>query len=347
MPFKKLWLALISLALYWPLTCIHAADVFDPGTGQVRLDSVLVGATRYQSVVVIPGRLVSVGSGAAKAPETYFDLATGQLTIRQLTAGESTYPDVVITVASVLAVGSNAPVNTGNTAPANTLVGLGGQNYPLRVSISFNASNNPHQPSAITYDFHKTDGSMTPCTYSASNEATCHGASNTITNLTVIGGPTDNSPPNNATLNAGPDSYGFSFEGKITGSTWTGTWTAVRGTATGGITTESGPFSVDVVMGTGNSTGTTTPNGAAPTIQSINFTPGAAAKLEVAFDIDMRPGYGTTGNYSPAKSYWATPRLFVIEFHSYSSGGSITLTGKDFASTGGVVLAQDRVFVFP
>ena len=88
-----------------------------------------------------------------------------------------------------------------------------------------------------------------------------------------------------------------------------------------------------------------------PTIQSLNFTSGVAAKLEVAFDTDMGPGYSTTGTYSPSRSYWATPRLFVVEFNSYVSGGSITLvkggSGGSFVSTGGVGMAADRVFVFP
>lgn len=344
MPIKKLWFALISLTLTWPLTCANAADFFDPGTGQVRLDSVLVGATRYQSVVVMPGTLVSLGSGAAKAAETYFDLASGQLTIRELTVGASIYPDVVITVAKVLAVGSSAPVNAIETAPANTLMGLRGQNYPLRVNLT--VGSNGQNLEGIAYDFHKTDGTMTPCTHSASNDATCHGAGTTITNIKLGGALIDAGSTNGVTLIAGPDRYGISFTGTLLGKTWTGTW-SLTSTTPSGTSTESGPFSVEVVMGAGNSTGSTTPTGAAPTIQSINFTPGAAAKLEVAFDIDMRPNFGTTGSYSPAKSYWATPRLFVIEFQSYSSGGSITLTGKDFASTGGVVLAQDRVFVFP
>jgi hypothetical protein len=93
------------------------------------------------------------------------------------------------------------------------------------------------------------------------------------------------------------------------------------------------------------------PSVVGPTIQSINFTPGVAAKLEVAFDTDMGHGYSTTGTYSPSRSYWATPRLFVVEFNSYVSGGSITLvkggSGGSFVSTGGVGMAADRVFVFP
>ena len=46
----------ICLALLLPAAIAHATDVFDPATGQVRLDTVLLGATRYQAVVVVPGR---------------------------------------------------------------------------------------------------------------------------------------------------------------------------------------------------------------------------------------------------------------------------------------------------
>ena len=336
-------------ALFLPLAWAQAADMFDTTTGQVRLDSVVVGATRYQAVVVVPGTLVGFGTGAPKTSETYFDLTSGHLNIRSLMVGTTAYPDVVITIGSLESVGGSAPVQASGTAPANTLVGLDGQNYPLRVSVSLNAS---RQPSAITYDFHKTDGTMTPCTHSASNDATCHGAANTFNNITASGFPaaTDPNPPANATLTVGPDSYGYSFEGKVTGMTWTGTWTAMRSTPSG-ITTQSGPFSVDVVIeqgnGQGNPNGSGSPSGPNPTILSQTFTPGTAAKLEVAFDMDMRSEFGTTGTYVPTKSYWANARLFVMELSSYTPGGNITLVGKSFVSTGGIPLAQDRIIVLP
>lgn len=124
--------------------------------------------------------------------------------------------------------------------PTGTLKYTGGESYPLRASFTINSAGN------ITggqYDFHKLDGTMTPCTYSVANDATCHGASNTFSITSQSGPLTSSGAASPITLNAGPDSYGFIFNGTMTGTTWSGTWT--NSTQTGG-----GTFSVNVGIST-------------------------------------------------------------------------------------------------
>ena len=127
-----------------------------------------------------------------------------------------------------------------STAAIGTFNYTGGQSYPLRASFTINSAG------FITggeYDFHKLDGTMTPCTYSVANDATCHGASNTISITSQSGLLTSSGAASPITLNAGPDSYGFIFNGTMTGTTWSGTWT--NSTQTGG-----GTFSVNVGIST-------------------------------------------------------------------------------------------------
>jgi hypothetical protein len=63
------------------------------------------------------------------------------------------------------------------SAAPGTLKVNGGESYPLRAGLTIDSSG------AVTggaYDFHKLDGTMTPCTHSATNDATCHGAGSTL-----------------------------------------------------------------------------------------------------------------------------------------------------------------------
>jgi len=92
------------------------------------------------------------------------------------------------------------------------------------------------------------------------------------------------------------------------------------------------------------------PVGAAPTITQLDFIDGNTARLVVSFDANMKPNYWTTGNYVPRPGNpgsWLDLRKFVIEFDSYTPGGSITLVASGFQSEAGVPIAADRVFTFP
>jgi len=95
-------------------------------------------------------------------------------------------------------------------------------------------------------------------------------------------------------------------------------------------------------------------NPSVPNITNMHFTnfatSGMASKLEVFFNIDMKPNYGTTGDYLPKvgkEGYWPTARNFVIEFENYTVGGRITLLSSDFRSTSGIALSVNGVFTFP
>jgi subtilisin family serine protease len=88
----------------------------------------------------------------------------------------------------------------------------------------------------------------------------------------------------------------------------------------------------------------------APTVTGMSFTDGAAPKLEVTFDTDMRPSYSTGGSYvvkAGKEGYWPTVRKFVIEFDSYTPSGQITLNASGFVSTSGVAMAQNQSYTFP
>ena len=92
------------------------------------------------------------------------------------------------------------------------------------------------------------------------------------------------------------------------------------------------------------------PVGVEPSITQIDFVDGNPARLVVSFDTNMKPNYWTTGNYVPKPGNpgsWPDLRKLVIEFESYTPGGSITLVASGFQSEAGVPMAADRVFTFP
>ena len=115
-----------------------------------------------------------------------------------------------------------------DATPTNIFAVAGAESYPLRASFSVGAGG--QIVNGIFYDFHKIDGTMTACTHSAANDATCHGSSNVISVLPIgnisQGGPIGvGGVAVPVKLNAGPDSYGFTFAGTLYGMTWSGTWT--------------------------------------------------------------------------------------------------------------------------
>lgn len=138
--------------------------------------------------------------------------------------------------------GTASAGNTG-TAAVGTLVVTGGETYPLRASMTISSAG---QITGGQYDFHKLDGTMTACEHSAANDATCHGTS-AFFSVTSQGGPmTTAGSASSIRLVAGPDIYGYTYTGTLSGVRWTGTWTKV---ATGNSTlTGSGSFAVDLVI---------------------------------------------------------------------------------------------------
>lgn len=114
---KKMRIAVLLAALMLPFASAYAVDTFDLTTGRVTIGSLVIGATEYRNIVLVPGSLVSFSTAPATATDDVFDFATGQLTIRSLTVNGVTYTNVVITVASLISVGSSVPVGTVSTTP--------------------------------------------------------------------------------------------------------------------------------------------------------------------------------------------------------------------------------------
>ena len=127
-------------------------------------------------------------------------------------------------------------------AKLGTLVWAGGQTYPLRANLTVNAAG---QANGGGYDFHKLDGTSTACTHSDANDATCHGSSASF-NTNSQSAAISTAGGSGVSLRAGPDQYGYTFTGTLSGTTWSGTWAKA---ATGSSTnTGSGSFSVTLVI---------------------------------------------------------------------------------------------------
>ena len=139
------------------------------------------------------------------------------------------------------------PAGSGaNTASLGTLVRAGGQTYPLRANITLNAAGHVDGGG---YDFHKLDGTITACTRSDANAATCHGARADFS-ATSQSAAISTAGASGASLVAGPDIFGYTFTGALNGTTWSGTWTKA---ATGGLSdTGSGTFSVALAISVQN-----------------------------------------------------------------------------------------------
>lgn len=150
-------------------------------------------------------------------------------------------------------VGSTARVSgwrvnvyTSNMAPAgpgsNLLIGSDGESYPLRVNLTLSSTG---QLTGGGYDFHKLKGTMTPCTFSG--DISCIGASNSFGTATQSGPLNKNGSNADVTLNMAADSYGYSFNGRVQGMVWSGTWTKVA--TPNSSLTGSGSFSVNLILG--------------------------------------------------------------------------------------------------
>lgn len=147
------------------------------------------------------------------------------------------------TSTGVQATGAGTTTPTDTPAAVGTLLVNGGEAYPLRASMTIDSAG---QINGGQYDFHKLDGTMTACTHSAANDAVCHGTSANFS-VTSQSGPMTTAGSSGAIrLVAGPDNFGYTYTGTLSGVRWTGTWTKV---AAGGSTlTGSGSFSVDLVI---------------------------------------------------------------------------------------------------
>jgi len=135
------------------------------------------------------------------------------------------------------------PVDPVVAAPATgTLVFEGNKGtYALRAGIHLNSTG---LIDGGNYDFHTLSGTLTPCTYSPANQNTCFGTSAPF-NTTSQGAMFTTAGAATATmLRAGPDQYGYTFTGTITGTLWTGTFTQVDNATS--VQTGSGRFAVNL-----------------------------------------------------------------------------------------------------
>ena len=106
---KNLRHVALAAACLLPFTSAMAADSYDPATGLVTVESIIVGTTEYRNVVVQPGSVVSYSTAAPSSTLDTVDLTKGLLTLRSIAVGTTVFSDVVITVANVISIGSSAP----------------------------------------------------------------------------------------------------------------------------------------------------------------------------------------------------------------------------------------------
>ena len=131
----------------------------------------------------------------------------------------------------------------------NTLVDSLGQIFPLRVNVAIAAAG---VFNGAFYDFHKLDGTTTPCTYSSANAATCHGTNGVFSVASQSSPLLQSGAMSATTLIAGPDLFGFTFRGVVIGTTWSGTFVKVP--TKDDPRTDWGTFSVDAVFQGGSIT---------------------------------------------------------------------------------------------
>jgi hypothetical protein len=131
------------------------------------------------------------------------------------------------------------------TAAPGTLAISNGETYALRVALTINAAG---QLTGGQYDFHTLSGTLTPCTHSAANDATCFGANAAITVTSQSGALSTAGAATPTTLRVGPDVFGYTFTGTLTGTRWVGTATKVATTASPNSGGGTASFDVDVVI---------------------------------------------------------------------------------------------------
>lgn len=142
-----------------------------------------------------------------------------------------------------LSVNMPAGVVTNVAVPAaiGTLNVSGGDSFALRASFAISTAG---QVNGGNYDFHTLSGTMTPCTYSLANASTCFGTNGSF-NKTSQGGPmtvTGSATP--ISLSTGPDTWGYTLAGTLTGKLWSGTFTKVATASSAQV--NSGTFSVNL-----------------------------------------------------------------------------------------------------
>jgi hypothetical protein len=179
-----------------------------------------------------------VKSGAGTVTSTLGGINCGSVCSANFTSGTSVRLTAIPQSGNVFAGWSGACSGTGvcvvsvsnaaqsvtatfSAAPGTFKVD-GGESYPLRAGLTIDSNG---VVTGGAYDFHKLDGTMTPCTHSAANDATCHGASSSLIVKAQSGPLTATGAASPTTLVAGPDAFGFTFVGTLTGATWSGIWT--------------------------------------------------------------------------------------------------------------------------
>ncbi|MEJ6004693.1 Ig-like domain-containing protein [Paucibacter sp. AS339] len=149
-----------------------------------------------------------------------------------------------ITIPWRVAVYTDTSANSsGGAASVGQFLSVKGEKYPLRVNFTLDSQG---KITGGDFDFHGVNGSMEPCTWSQANTATCFGTNGSITPKVQQGGPLlrESGSANSISLIDGPNDYGYTFTGTLTGLIWTGTWTKVATAIEPRV--DSGTFSVKV-----------------------------------------------------------------------------------------------------
>lgn len=151
--------------------------------------------------------------------------------------------DNSLTIPWRLNIYSEVNAATPGTAQIGQLLSAKGEQYPLRVNFTIDAQG---KITGGDFDFHGINGTMTPCTWSPQNNGSCFGTNGSISPKVQQGGPLKRGVGSATVISLvdGPNDYGYTFTGTLTGLDWVGTWTKVA-TALDGRT-DSGSFAVTV-----------------------------------------------------------------------------------------------------
>lgn len=79
-----------------------AVNSYDPNSGLIAIDSIIVDLADFKNIVVQPDQLVSYSVSPTTSTVNTFDRVTGHVTLYSLTVGTTTYSNVVITVKTVI-----------------------------------------------------------------------------------------------------------------------------------------------------------------------------------------------------------------------------------------------------
>jgi len=104
---------LIGLSLLMTQAC-WAADTYNPANNQLTIQSVSVGGTIYNNVVITVGSVIRIDGGAPRGSVDLYDQLTNQLSIPSVAVNGTIYINVVISVGKIVSVGAGSSSGEGS-----------------------------------------------------------------------------------------------------------------------------------------------------------------------------------------------------------------------------------------